>query len=454
MVTELDLAAAQDFRGDRIRQFMADLTAQDIEYVRFELPDLHGVARSKVVPIDKVESYVRKGLNFYGGTLALDTSSMVIAGSGLHEERNYRDHMLIADLETLAPVPWCDRTAKVICDPQWSPEDPLTVAPRYVLKSLLAKAADLGFDVMMGHEFEFYLLRGKTQEPLFDGLHIFNQIRNQYIPELDQLLDYLRAAGVDVITHNCEYAPSQFEINFGPGIGLQGADKAFTFKNAVKEIMHRFGYQATFMSKPFSDRAGCCCHFHISLLDRHTHQNAFLDLAEPDGLSSTMRSFIQGILTHAPAMMPLIGPTPNCYRRLKPHTFAPSNISWGIEDRTAMVRVKATQNDQTHLEMRAASGLSNPYLSAAATLAAGLLGIEHDYKLQPAGEGPSEENPNYPKLPQNLEAAIASLNADTEMRSLLGDDFVHLFTTVKQAELARFHAHVSDWERREYMEVY
>lgn len=455
MVTELELSATHgSTKGDRIRQFMADLTAQGIEYVRFELPDLHGVARSKVVPIDKVESYVRKGLNFYGGTLALDTASLVISGSGLHEERNYCDHMLMADLDTLAPVPWCDRTAKVICDPQWSPAEPLTVAPRYVLKALLAKAADLGFDVMMGHEFEFYLLHGKTQEPLFNGLHIFNQTRNQYIPELDQLLDYLRAAGVDVITHNCEYAPSQFEINFGPGIGLQGADKAFTFKNAVKEIMHRLGYQATFMSKPFSDRAGCCCHFHVSLLDRDTQQNAFLDLADPEGLSSTMRSFIQGILTHAPAMMPLIGPTPNCYRRLKPHTFAPSNISWGIEDRTAMVRVKATKDDQTHLEMRAASGLSNPYLSAAATLAAGLIGIEQGYTLQPAGEGPSEDNPIYPKLPQNLETAIASLNADTAMRSLLGEEFVHLFTTVKQAELARFHAHVSDWERTEYMEIY
>lgn len=440
--------------ADRIEQFLQALNDQSIEYVRFELPDLHGVSRLKVVPIDKVEGYVRKGLNFYGGTLALDTASMVVSGSGLHAERKYRDHMLIADLETLAPVPWLDRTAKVICDPQWSAEEPLTVAPRYVLKSLLHKASEMGFDVMMGHEFEFYLLNGETQEPLFDGLHIFNHIRNQYVPELDQLLDYLRRAGVDVITHNCEYAPSQFEINFGASVGIRAADKAFTFKNAVKEIAHRMGYQATFMSKPFSDRAGCCCHFHISLIDRNTQQNAFLDLDDPDGLSQTARSFIQGILNHAPAMMPLIGPTPNCYRRLKPHTFAPSNISWGIEDRSAMVRVKATRDEQTHLEMRAGSGLSNPYLSAAATIAAGLLGIQHQSELQPMVEGPSEDHPDLPKLPPTLEVALENLNADTEMRSLLGEDFVHLFTTVKQFELARFHAHVSDWERKEYMEVY
>jgi len=440
--------------GDAIAHFLFTLKEQGYEYLRFELPDLHGVSRLKVVPIDKVEAYTRKGLNFYGGTLALDTASMVVPGSGLHEERKYRDQTLIPDLDTLTPVPWLDRTAKVICDPQWSPEEPLTVAPRYVLKSLLKKAADMGFDVMMGHEFEFYFLQKETKEPLFDGLHIFNHIHNQYIPELDQLLEYLRASGVDVITHNCEYAPSQFEINFGASIGIKAADKAFTFKNAVKEIAHRMGYHATFMSKPFSDRAGCCCHFHISLIDRTTGQNAFLDLADPDGLSSTVRHFIQGILNHAPAMMPLIGPTPNCYRRLKPHTFAPSNISWGIEDRTAMVRVKATRDEGTHLEMRAGSGLSNPYLSAAATLAAGLLGIEKEYPLQPMVNGPSEDDPSLTKLPPDLETALAALNADTEMRSLLGDDFVHLFTTVKQFELSRFHAHVTDWERKEYMDVY
>ena len=452
--TAADLMQSVPDKPDEIAEFLAKLKAQEVEYVRFELPDLHGTSRLKVVPIDKVEGYVRKGLNFYGGTLALDTASMVVGGSGLHEERNYRDHNLFPDLNSLAPVPWLDRTAKVICDPYWSADEPVTVAPRYVLKRLLDKAASMGFDVMMGHEFEFYLLKADTHEPLFDGLHIFNHIRNQYIPEIDQMLKYLRAAGIDVITHNCEYAPSQFEINFGASVGIEAADKAFTFKTAVKEIAHRMGYIATFMSKPFSDRAGCCCHFHISLLDRQTGENVFVDRSDPDGLSSTMRSFVQGILNHAPAMMPLIGPTPNCYRRLQPHTFAPSNISWGIEDRSAMVRVKATGDEGTHLEMRAGSGLSNPYLSAAATIAAGLLGIEHQYELQPAVQGPSEDNPNLPKLPQNLETALVSLNADAEMRSLLGEDFVQLLTTVKQFELARFHRHVTDWERKEYLEVY
>ena len=435
-----------------ITSWVESLTAQGIKYVRFELPDLHGVSRLKVIPIGKVESYARKGLNFYGGTLALDTASSVVTTSGYHEERRYRDHLLFPDISSCTPVPWMDNTAKVVCDAYWAPEDPLLAAPRYVLKSLLDRAKQLGFDVMMGHEFEFYLLNAETQKPLFDGLHIFNHIRNQYVPAIGQMLDYLQAAGIDVITHNCEYAPSQFEINYGPSIGIQGADKAFTFKNAVKEIAHHLGYQASFMSKPFAGMAGCCCHFHLSLWQGET--NLFLDEDAPHGLSATARSFIQGILDHAPAMMPLIGPTPNCYRRLKPHTFAPSNVSWGIEDRTAMVRVKATGDEDTHLEMRAGSGLSNPYLTAAATLAAGLLGIKEERELQPMVDGPSEEDPSLPPFPKTLDAALDALAADSAMQEMLGTEFCQLFTTVKQFELARFHDHITDWETTEYLEVY
>jgi glutamine synthetase len=439
---------------DNVTQFVKCLTDQGVEYIRFELPDLHGVARSKVVPIDKVESFASKGLNFYGGCLALDTASMVVPGSGYHEERKYRDLLLIPDLDTLTPVPWMENTAKVICDPMESATEPLKVAPRYILQQLLAEAAQLGFDVMMGHEFEFYLLNPETKERLFEGLHVFNNTRNNYVPEISQLLNYLRASGIDVINYHCEHCPSQFEINYGASIGIGAADKAFTFKNAVKEIAYRLGQHATFMSKPFIDHAGCCCHFHISLIDRNTGKNAFVDKDDKYGLSATAQAFIQGILDHAEAMMPLVSPTPNCYRRLKPQTFAPSNISWGIEDRTAMVRVKVADEESTHLEMRAGSGLSNPYLTAAATIAAGLLGIKQQSQLQPPVDGPCEDDPNLSKLPQTLEEALSGLAADADMQNMLSQDFVRLFTTVKRYELDRFHDHLTEWERHEYLEIY
>ncbi|MEM9164173.1 MAG: glutamine synthetase family protein [Cyanobacteria bacterium P01_F01_bin.4] len=438
---------------EAISTWVNALAEQGVKYVRFELPDLHGVSRLKVVPLAKVEGYARKGLNFYGGTLALDTASSVVSGSGYHEERKYCDMTLFPDIESCTPVPWMDSTVKVVCDAYWGRDEPIKGAPRYVLQSLLALAQQMGFEVMMGHEFEFYLLDAETHKPLFDGLHIFNHIRNQYVPEINQMLDHLQAAGIDLITHNCEYAPSQFEINFGPGMCIKGADKAFTFKNSVKEIAHHLGYQASFMSKPFAGMAGCCCHFHISLWNSDG-TNAFLDLNDADGLSQVAKSFTQGILDHAPAMMPLIGPTPNCYRRLKPHTFAPSNISWGIEDRTAMVRMKATKDEGTHLEMRAASGLSNPYLSAAATLAAGLLGLKGQRELQPMVDGPSEEDASLMPFPKTLDSALEALGTDDAMQDLLGKEFCQLFSTVKAFELARFHDHITDWEVAEYLEVY
>lgn len=443
-------------KADRVGEAMARLKKDGIRYVRFEQTDLHGTSRSKLVPLDAVEGYARKGLNFYGGVIALDTASHVVPGTGLHEEINYRDTMLFPDFDTLVRVPWMADTAKVICDLHHLDGSVVGGGPRSVLKSLLAEAASLGFDVMTGHEFEFYLLDKDTKAPLFEGLHIFNSLRNNWTGAVQELLDHLQALGVELITHNCEYASSQFEINYKAAVGIAAADRAFTFKNAVKEVMHRAGLLASFMSKPFPGGAGCGCHVHMSLLDRKTGKNAFLDPKDPDGLSAVARAFIAGLVKHARAMMPLIGPTPNCYHRIKPHTFAPSNISWGIEDRTALVRVKATRDQGTHVEMRGASANTNPYLTAAAVLAAGLLGIKEKLKLGPATnlEGPSEENGKLEKLPQNLEAALDGLESDKAMRALLGEDFIKVFTVVKRYELARFRGHVTDWERNEYLEVY
>lgn len=447
-----DFRVASD--TDAISEFMQKLKQRDIRYVRFEMPDLHGVSRLKVIPINKVEGYARQGLNFYGGTLGLDTSSLVVPGSGYHAERKFKDHLLFPDFDTLTPVPWLEKTAKVICDPVEYSGEMMAIAPRYVLKQVLELAAVMGFNVMMGHEFEFYLLDGETRQPLFDGCQIFNHLRTQYNPDIEKIVQYLEESNLDIITYNCEHAPSQFEINYGPAIGIEAADKAFNFKTAVKEIAHRLGYLATFMTKPYADKSGSCCHFHVSLWDKETDENIFLDTNDEFGLSSTARSFIEGILTHARGLMPMIGPTPNCYRRLKPHTFAPSKVSWGIEDRSSMVRVKATHDERTHFEVRAASGLSNPYLTAAGVLAAGLLGIKKQLALRPTGDCPGEENPEFPWLPQNLSEALDGLAADPEMKQLLGEEFVRMFTEVKRFELDRFDRHVSDWEINEYMEVY
>lgn len=434
---------------------MAALEKHGTEYLRFEMADMAGVSRSKTVPVDKVESYARNGLNFYGGVLGLDTASNVVPASGLHGDRSYADQALFPDPGSLRFIPWLENTASVACLGFWEDGEPQRAAPRWVLSELVRRANALGYDVMMGHEYEYYLLSAETRQPLFSGIHIFHTVRNHYAPFLDRLVPTLRAYGVDVITHNCEYGGSQFETVFGAGMNMAAADKAFAFKNGMKEIAHRNGLIASFMAKPFAGQSGSGCHLHVSLWDRKSGRNAFLDAETPDKLSATAHSFIEGVLAHGPAIMPLANPTPNCYHRVKPYTFAPSNVSWGFQDRSAMVRVKASGDDRTHIEMRAGSAASNPYLLASAVLAAGLLGIESKAGLREQSRATtSEDNAALEKFPQTLDAALDALERDEAFRQALGAEFVKVFTAVKRFELARFHAHVSDWEVNEYLELY
>jgi glutamine synthetase len=442
-------------RDARASELMAKLGEHGIEYLRFELPDMHGISRSKTVPIDKVEDYAAHGLNFYGGILGLDTSSNVVPASAMHTLRSYADQLLFPDPESFRVIPWLEKTANVVCLGYEYDGEPQRAAPRWVLSELVRQANGLGYDVLMGHEYEYYLLSAETKERLYEGIHIFHTLRNQYVPFLDRLVPTLRAYGIDIITHNCEYAGSQYETNYGPGLNVGAADKAFAFKNGMKELAHRNGYIASFMAKPFAGQSGSGCHLHVSLKRRDTGANAFFDAAGENGLSALGASFTEGILAHAPATMPLINPTPNCYHRVKPYTFAPSNVSWGVQDRSAMVRVKATGDERTHLEMRGGSAVGNPYLLAAAVLAAGLLGVQGKAKLRDQSRAStSEDNPVLERFPQTLDAALDALEADAALCSMLGEDFVGVFTAVKRHELARFHSHVTDWEVNEYLELY
>ena len=443
---------------------MADIAAlvsgwreEGIRWVRFEAPDMHGTARSKLIPIEEVPRYAAEGLNVYGGNLVLDSRSDVVGGSLYHEEINYADQLYHPDPDTAAVVPWADRTARLICNSSWYDGTEMEAAPRNVLRRVLDRLAAAGHEAFMGQENEFYLLDPETLQPaFFDGYHIFNTLRNEYHPVIRDILEHLPAFGLDIITANCEYGPSQWEINHGPKAGLAAADATYTFKNSVKELAHRHGLLATFMSKPFSDAAGCGAHTHVSLRDPDSGRNMFADEHDALGLSQLARHFIAGNLAHASAVYALLAPTVNCLKRRRRHTFSPTNISWGVEDRSAMLRVKLGSVESRHVEHRAPTGLSNPYLVMAAVLAAGLLGIEN--KLDPGAPSeagvPAEDDPRFSALPTHLHAGLDALEQADDLRELLGDEFVRIYTTVRRYELARFEDHVTDWEREEYARVY
>jgi glutamine synthetase len=439
-----------------VEEVLEDWRKDGIGYVRFELPDMHGISRSKTIPIAHAFGYSARGLNMYGGASVLDSRSDVVPSTLYHEERGYGDQLLFPDPDSSTVVPWVDRTGRFICDATWYDGQPLAATPRHVFRRALDKARSMGFEPVMGSEFEFYLLTPDAHQPLFTGYHIFNTIRNDYVPTIRRILDEMPNAGVDIITANCEYAGSQWEINFTPGRGLAGPDNAFTFKNGVKEIAKQDGYLATFMTKPWSDSSGSGCHTHISLAHADSGENAFGDADATDQMTDTARSFIGGLLKYARAIDALVAPTVNCLRRRRRHTFSPTNISWGLEDRSALVRVKGGAPSSKHVEYRAPSALSNPYLVGAALIQAGIRGIEEGLPApEPSKPGlPAEDDDSFEKLPLELEESLDALEQEPATKEFFGEEFVTAYTTMRRYELSRFRDSVSDWERTEYLELF
>lgn len=433
---------------------LAKWRERGIEIVRFELPDMHGTARSKLIPIDAAAGYARDGLNMYGGTAVLDSHSDVVPGTLYNEEVAYGDQLIFPDPSTAAIVPWAQSTARVICDAYWADGRPLGATPRQVFARVLARCRALGYEPMLGIEQEFYLLDPATRRPFFGGHHIFNTVLNTWHPIVERIIRSMREFGIEIIAAHAEYAGSQWEVNTTPAAGLAGPDRAYSFKNAVKEMARQEGLLATFMSKPFADAAGSGAHNHLSLLRLDDAGNAMSDDTRPFGLSQTGSAFIAGQLRHARAIYSLLAPTVNCLKRRRRHTFSPTNISWGPEDRSAFIRLKTGSAASRHVENRAPTGLSNPYLATAGLLAAGLLGIEDGLELEAPARAPAEEDPSKPPLPTTVEEALRELESDRRIGELLGAEFVQAYTVMRRYELQRFADHVTDWERDEYVDIY
>jgi glutamine synthetase len=437
-----------------VEQVLKEWKERGIRNVRFELPDMHGTARSKIVPIEHAAGYAKDGLNMYGGAAVLDSRSDVVPGTLYNEEVAYADQFLHPDAASAAIVPWVEATGRFICDATWADGRPLAASPRHVFARVLERSRQLGYEPVMGMESEFYLLDAETHKQLFSGYQIFNSVRNTWVPTIERIVREMREFGVDIITANCEYAGSQWEINYAPAAGMAGPDRAYSFKNGVKEIARKEGLLASFMSKPFADSAGCGAHVHMSLVSVDGGKNAMSDDGAEAGLSKVGRQFIAGQLRHASSIYALLAPTLNCLKRRRRHTFSPTNVSWGPEDRSAFVRVKGGTAESRHIENRAPSGLANPYLVAAALLASGLLGITDRLELEPAAHPPAEEDESKKQLPTTLEESLQLLTEDARITEMLGSEFVKAYTVMRRYELQRFADHVTDWELQEYLEIY
>jgi glutamine synthetase len=245
---------------------------------------------------------------------------------------------------------------------------------------------------------------------------------------------------------------SQYEINLRHSPALDACDRAFRLKSVVKDVAANHGMLATFVGKPFNDQGGSGFHIHLSL--GRDGENALDDPGADMGVTSELRQFTAGILAHAPALMALLNPTVNAYRRILPDSLAPTHGNWGYDNRTTFVRIPPERGGATRIEVRVGDGASNPYLGTAATLFAGLDGLRRELDPPPpiAGDAyhldPSEQGT---PLPKSLDEALDALEADTVLAEALGTELVETFVAVKRFECERYHQWVSDWDLDEYL---
>jgi glutamine synthetase len=434
----------------------ASLAGRGIDVVRLGYPDLTGVERGRDILAGQLARTAGDGVAFcrtvYGTSPMGDV--IELGHGGLAE--GLPDVVAFPDLGTLRDVPWEPGVAHVIADVFNPDGTPSEESPRTLLKRVAARFGELGMRPRIGPELEFHVLERDPAAPT--GWKRYGDAPgNVYVagrkgdPDnlLLRALRQLAGYGLEVFAANHEFASGQFEINLWHSDALDAADRAFRFKNAVKELARQEDKLATFMAKPFNSGEGSGMHLHFSAVDE-ADRPLFDDPAGEHGLSKVAGSAIAGILAHAPALAALTNPTINSYKRFGPDTLAPWLIDWGLDNRSAMVRVPPERGRATRLELRLGDATANPYLAIAGLLAAAYLGIR-DALAPPAPlTGYGYDPSTAPTLPADLGSSLDALEADTEFAALLGPRFLTAFLAYKRNELERFAAWVTDWEFREY----
>jgi glutamine synthetase len=424
-----------------------------ITSVRVLYPDLHGVARGKDVPIGEFDHAIEKGLCFCSAVMGTDLRHTPVVGG----DEGYPDLIARPDLATMAPLPWEPGVAACLSHLEPVEGGAPIADPRGAVSAAADRLKDLGYAPIVGPELEFFLVERDESAPngvkrRLDNLSMVYTVGPQADPGglVRGMTEDLATLGLEVFAVNHEFMNSQYEINLRHADALTAADRAFRLKCAVKDIAAMNGLHATFMGKPFNDQGGSGTHLHVSL--NRDDANAFDQPGAPEGVSDALRHFTAGVLAHAPALMALLNPTINAYRRIQPDSLAPTHANWGWDNRSTFIRVPPERGGATRLEIRVGDGAANPYLAIAAVLAAGEDGLR--LGLQPpapvSGDAYRSASAGDP-LPGALEEALDALDHDTVLRAGLGAEIVDTFLSVKRFEVERHRAWVSDWEIAEYL---
>ncbi|MEU8224792.1 type I glutamate--ammonia ligase [Kribbella sp. NPDC048915] len=444
---------------DKQQEFvLRALEERDVRFVRLWFTDVLGFLKSVAVAPAELESAFAEGLGFDGS--AIEGFARVTEA----------DMLAKPDPSTFQILPWRGETmgtARMFCDINMPDGSASFADPRHVLKRTLSKAADLGFTFYTHPEIEFYLFKslvgepGSTPEPVdssgyFD--HTPQGIGNDFRREAITMLESM---GISVEFSHHEGGPGQQEIDLRYADALSTADNIMTFRVVVKEVALSQGIYASFMPKPLSDQPGSGMHTHMSLFEGD--RNAFFEGGAQYQLSKTGRAFIAGLLRHASEITAVTNQWVNSYKRLAVGDEAPSFISWGHNNRSALVRVpmyKPHKGQSSRVEFRSLDSAANPYLAFALMLAAGLKGIEEGYELPAEIEEdiwsltPRERKAlGIKPLPSSLAEAISAMEDSELVAETLGEHVFDFFLRNKRAEWQDYRKQVTPFELNKLLPV-
>jgi glutamine synthetase len=457
-----DDVAPQVSDADDVRRIVSE---RNIEFLFAQFVDMHGKPSAKLVPAHHIDDLLTEGAGF-AGFAAGDI------GQGPHDP----DLIAIPDPKTLTILPWQPNVARFACDVTVEGE-PWPFCPRTILRNMLARAKELGFELKMGAELEYFLVRRKE-----DGsIEVADQLDTLELPcydmrALTRNLDFVSQVskavtglGWDNYATDHEDANGQFEQNFEYADALTTCDRAVFYRYMVESLAQQRGLIATFMPKPFAHLTGNGCHFHVSLWSGE--ENLFEREPSDDprglGLSELAYQFIGGLKANAKAYIAVSAPTVNSYKRLvvgaptSGATWAPAYVSYGYNNRTQMLRIPTAGR----IEDRTVDGSCNPYLAATAMLAAGLDGIErgldagdpNSANLYEMSEAQRSEL-GIELLPGNLLDAVRELEQSDVLRKAFGKtrdgDYVDYFAKVKRREWQQAHEQITQWELDRYLQLF
>ncbi|XP_059190630.1 lengsin [Centropristis striata] len=436
----LNANETEEFFGNQrfitaMEQIKQQIARENINFVRFEATDLHGVSRSKTVPVRFFHEKAVYGVPMPRSYLELTLSPKSNEVDNASTANFSSDVLLIPDLSTFRVLPWAEQTARVICDPCTVTGSPLRTSPRLIAKQLLGQLQSLGFSLHSSFTYECCVLgapdRIGPKTLMFPATTLLS---NHDLPFFQQLVDNMYCMGADIDSIASASGPGQMEINLRPEFGISAADSAFTFRTGIKEMARKHSYIASFFTDDGLYNAGVLSH---SLWDANGRRSLFLSGEKTGELSDIGRKWLSGLLTHSAALSCLMSPGLGCRSHIAKTIKDPKRMlyaTYGCNDNSSSFNIKCHGGRETHIDNKLGSAMANPYIVLAATLAAGLDGIKRNLNFDSSlNKSPSQQKEF--AVPVKLDDALEVLGEDHVICSTLGEPFVQYFIAMKKFEI-------------------